>query len=214
MRWSFPIVALLLLVAAPARAGVPCGEITSAGMCRDSKTLVFCDGGTLETLTCPSGEVCTHDERFGGAAGCIATMMAGCGDVPEAGTCAGPDTLVFCDNRAIVERRCPTGTRCTWVAGEGWYDCVVPDPNGSEGPETPGPETPEPPPTEPTEPTEPATPDNDAGEAARMSPEVSGGGAPAAGEFIAGGSGCTGGGALAPWLATIGLLMAGWRRSR
>jgi hypothetical protein len=209
MRWSFPIFAMLLLSSAPAQAGVPCGDITSDGLCRDSKTLVFCDDGTLETLTCPAGEVCTTDDRFGGAAGCIATMMAGCGDVPEVGTCAGPETLVFCDNRAIVERRCPIGTRCSWVAAEGWYDCVVPDPNGAEGPETPAPETPEPPPAEPTE---PANPDSENGDAARMSPEVSGGGAPAAGEFIAGGSGCSGGVGAGWVLAFFGLLGARLRR--
>jgi len=186
----------------------PCGEVTSAGLCHDSRTLVFCEKGRLEQLQCPEGEVCTFDERFDGAAGCIATHAVGCGDVSEQGHCARDDLLLFCEQRAVVERRCPAGTQCTWVSDEGWYDCV---PRGleamtpSEGEPDDGVSDPE----EPGEPDVDPPPPEEAGSEPVL-PSVVPGGAPAAEGFEASGGGC-GGGAAGGW-SLLGLIALGLGR--
>lgn len=129
MRALLPIPLLALLLAgtsAPAHAE-DCGNITAKGVCQDAKTLVYCEDGDLETVRCPSGEVCTIDkERFDGAAGCIATRYAGCGAVPEQGLCAG-STLLYCANGRVEELECQAGTTCQPVAHDGAvdFDCVA-----------------------------------------------------------------------------------------
>ena len=84
MRALPPAIALVVsLVSLPARAE-DCGNVTAKGVCQDAKTLVYCDNGSLAVMRCPTGELCAYDEdRFNGAAGCIATRYAGCGAVPE-----------------------------------------------------------------------------------------------------------------------------------
>lgn len=117
---------LLALSSSPSARAADCGNVTHRGLCQDAKTLVFCESGELETIRCPSGELCVvGDERFDGAAGCIATRYAGCGAVPEEGLCAG-STLLYCANGRIEETECPSDTRCQSVSygDDIGFDCV------------------------------------------------------------------------------------------
>lgn len=125
MRTLVPAALLLLTSSLPLTARAEdCGNVTAEGVCQDAKTLVYCDRGVLQVMRCPTGELCANDqERFNGAAGCIATRYAGCGAVPEQGLCAG-QTLLYCANGRIEELECPAGTRCQAVDGED-YDCVA-----------------------------------------------------------------------------------------
>lgn len=191
MRRLFASLALLLF-AAPARAEV-CGNVTEHGLCQDAKTLVFCHEGELETMRCAAGELCANDDRFGGAAGCIATRYMGCGAVTEQGLCAG-DTLLFCANERIEELVCPEGTRCGAVTTEDGleHDCLV---------ATVAPVVPEDPaPVEPGEDgehmdePEPVDDDQKQGVASDALPSVEQGGAGPASDYGAeGGAGCQGG---------------------
>jgi len=135
---------IVALAQVPAHAE-DCGNVTNKGVCQDAKTLVFCEEGELEVIRCQVGELCTPDEeRFSGAAGCIATRYAGCGAVPEQGLCAG-STLLYCANGRVEELECPGGTRCQAVPtddGSADFDCVVVsaipgDDKGTEPVETP-----------------------------------------------------------------------------
>jgi hypothetical protein len=191
-----------LLVSAPSRAET-CGNVTERGMCQDAKTLVFCKDGTLQSLRCGAGELCSHDDRFHGAAGCIATRYTGCGAVPELGLCAG-NTLLYCANNQVEELACPEGTLCAAQAPQNGedgveYDCVI----QSIAPTTP---------TEP-EPVEPGQDGTDVDEGSPMEtqqatpgPSVEQGGAPAEEFDASGGAGCSGG-AHGLWaLLSLGLL--------
>lgn len=178
-----------------------CGNITENGICQDAKTLVFCDGGELETMRCPAGELCTHNDRFGGAAGCLATRYAGCGLVPEEGLCAG-QTLLYCANNKVQELECPAGTTCQSVLVDGVIDndCVATaaiSGNDTEVPVEPGQdgdEIDEPTPVETTE--------------GAPLPSVQKGGAGAASDYAAGGGGGGCAGAPSPlWLSPLALLL-------
>lgn len=128
MRALLPASVLLLALGlAPSARAEDCGNITAKGVCQDAKTLVYCEDGDLETVRCPTGEVCAVDEeRFNGAAGCIATRYAGCGAVPEQGLCAG-STLLYCANGRVEELECQAGTTCQPVNLDGAvdFDCVA-----------------------------------------------------------------------------------------
>ncbi|PIE19022.1 MAG: hypothetical protein CSA66_03275 [Proteobacteria bacterium] len=118
-------LATLLAFAAPALADDDCGNVDRQGTCVDSKTLVWCNHGELETQVCPQGEVCAVHDAFNGAAGCIGTEQTDCGHVTEAGECAGEDrVVVWCDANLVRARRCDEGTICHWVDDEAWFDCV------------------------------------------------------------------------------------------
>lgn len=192
----------------PARAET-CGNVTERGLCQDAKTLLFCKGGTLQSMRCPQGELCAHDDRFGGAAGCIATRYTGCGAVTEAGLCAG-DTLLYCEQGRVEELVCPDGTTCGAVVGnEGTeFDCVVQ--TGTNVEPAPAPE-----------PVEPGTDDTNVDEgspidpAQTMGPSVERGGAPAEEFGAAGGAGCAGGGLGGAGLGALWALVAMlWRGVR
>lgn len=198
-----------LLASAPSRAE-SCGNVTERGMCQDAKTLVFCKDGTLQSLRCGQGELCSHDDRFQGAAGCIATRYTGCGAVPELGLCAG-NTLLYCANNQVEELACPEGTACGVQVSQASedaeagveYDCVI----QSVAPTTP---------TEP-EPVEPGQDGTDVEEGSPMDtekatpgPSVERGGAPADEFDASGGAGCAGG---APGLwALVSLALIALRR--
>jgi len=128
VRALLPASVLLLALGASSSARAEdCGNITAKGVCQDAKTLVYCEDGDLETVRCPTGEVCAVDEeRFNGAAGCIATRYAGCGAVPEQGLCAG-STLLYCANGRVEELECQAGTNCQPVNLDGVvdFDCVA-----------------------------------------------------------------------------------------
>jgi len=201
---------LLLLwsvaVATPSTASASeCGGVTTWGACLDSKTLVWCEQGQLKTLSCPSGEVCTDHERFGGGFGCIATQYTDCGAVTESGECVQDDrVLVFCEAQRVSIRLCDPDTTCAWVEEEGWYDCV-PGAVATPRPGEPG---------EPGEPDEPVDPpDVEAPFEAPGGgpvPAVEKGGAGPAGTYVAGGgggTGCAAGGPTPPWWLALGLLV-------
>lgn len=184
-------LASALLASAPSRAE-SCGNVTERGMCQDAKTLVFCKDGALQSLRCGTGELCSHDDRFHGAAGCIATRYTGCGAVPELGLCAG-NTLLYCANNQVEELTCPEGTACAAQVPQDSeedgveYDCVI----QAIAPPTP---------TEP-EPVEPGQDGTDVEEGSPMDtekatpgPSVEQGGAPAEEFDASGGAGCSGGG--------------------
>lgn len=183
-----------------------CGNITDKGLCRDAKSLVFCDGGELETMRCPAGELCTNNDRFGGAAGCLGTRYAGCGLVPEEGLCAG-QTLLYCANNSVQELECPAGTTCKSVLVDGVLDndCVATAGlagNGTEVPVEPGQDGDEVDDSTPVETAENAP-----------LPSVQKGGAGPASDYAAGGGG--GGCTSAPsplWLGALGLLFLRRRR--
>ena len=101
----------------------PCGNVTATGMCLDSKTVVFCDHGSLTSMACADGEICDLNAAFDGAAACVGTRYAGCGDVSESGQCVG-NTLLYCESSRVKERVCAAGTTCAWIADEKWFDCV------------------------------------------------------------------------------------------
>lgn len=127
MRIFLASALLFTVIAARPALAADCGNVTAKGVCQDAKTLVFCEEGELEVMRCQGGEVCAYDEeRFNGAAGCIATRYAGCGAVPEQGLCAG-STLLYCANGTIEELECPTGTTCEAVTIDRVtdFDCVV-----------------------------------------------------------------------------------------
>jgi len=191
-----------------------CGEVRAAGSCEGNTTLLYCQNDVLVRVECPSGELCVLDDaHFQGAAGCVAASLAGCGDVNESGACDAKDTLVFCDAREVKKRTCPVGTSCGWVEEEGWFDCV----SNHLSRDQPFAQTPEAePPTEPgpdgipTE--EPAQPATDSG--AAQAPSVQAGGAPAAGEYQAAGSGCGAGSGGANVAILLALTVMTWRRLR
>jgi len=193
------------MVSAPSRAET-CGNVTAHGVCQDAKTLVFCKDGEIQTMRCNAGELCANDDRFNGAAGCIATRYTGCGAVTELGLCAG-DTLLFCANNQVDEIVCPEGTTCgAEMTDEGLeYDCLAATLLPVVPPEEP----------EPIEPGEDGTdvdePSPMETSSAAPSPSVEQGGAPAE-EFTAGGSGCSGGGAQGVIGALLGLIVFGGRR--
>jgi len=199
-----------LLLSAPSRAE-SCGNVTERGFCQDAKTLVFCKDGALQSLRCGAGELCSHDDRFHGAAGCIATRYTGCGAVTELGLCAG-NTLLYCANDQVEELACPDGTVCAAQVAQGGndtedeegaveYDCVI----QAIAPTSPS----EPEPVEPgqdgTDVEEGSPMDN---ESATPGPSVEQGGAPAEEFGASGGAGCSSGGhgllaALLPLLALV-----------
>lgn len=189
---------LLALSSTPTAHAADCGNVTARGVCQDAKTLVFCESGELETLRCPTGEVCVIDaDRFDGAAGCIATRYAGCGAVPEQGLCAD-STLLYCANGRVEETECPVGTRCQSVDyGDGFdVDCVSTSGLSATGEATGG-EDPDDDQEEPSPPiddddgTDDPTPvQNDGG---APLPSVERGGAGAASDYTATGDGCHGG---------------------
>ena len=202
----FTLFALTALATSPTALAEDCGNVTEKGVCQDAKTLVYCDRGTLVTMRCPTGELCAYDEdRFNGAAGCIATRYAGCGAVPEQGLCAG-STLLYCANARIEELECPAGTTCQEDGDDA--DCLsapapgtqpesgAGDDNGSgeETPFEPGSDT-----DDIDNPT-PVQPSTDA-----PLPTVQKGGAGPASDYEASGSTCQGG--SASWLAALGLLL-------
>lgn len=190
------VVALLafavLTDASPASA-LPCGVVTAAGSCDSKATLLYCGDGQLVRVECPAGELCvTDDDRFDGAAGCVAASLAGCDAVDEAGACDTKDTLVFCEAREVKRRSCPDGTSCGWVEEEGWFDCISNHLSREEGfangagnnqPPTPVPDS-----SETVDNQEPELPGVSEGPV--EDPTVATGGAPAAGDFEAAGTGC------------------------
>ncbi|TNF25346.1 MAG: hypothetical protein EP329_23260 [Deltaproteobacteria bacterium] len=199
-RWSIPLLALILL-AGPGRAeAAECGSVGSVGLCRDTKTLVWCDDGELAEMVCPDNEICVADDRFGeGGAGCIATQYTDCGEITQAGECAGDDrAVVWCDANRVKARACETGTACAWVDDEGWFDCVALRMNATtqpEGGDDNGTETDvdvvDPPDTTDT----PDTPDGET--AGGPLPALEQGGAESVQTLASGGAGCAGGGAPA-----------------
>jgi hypothetical protein len=187
-----------LLVSAPSRAE-SCGNVTERGTCQDAKTLVFCDDGELATMRCGAGELCSHDERFHGAAGCIATRYTGCGAVTELGLCAG-DTLLYCSNNTVEELVCPDGTACGAVSTDDGveYDCVSLASTNE--------------PTEDPKPVEPGEDGTDVDEPSPVEvqgtpgPSIEQGGAPAEEFDASGGAGCNGAGSgLWALVALLGL---------
>lgn len=191
VRWVPPLSFLLvgLLSSAPAARATDCGNVTELGLCQDAKTLVFCEEGELEVVRCQSGEVCSFDERFDGAAACIATRYAGCGAVPEQGLCAG-STLLYCANARVEERECAAGTHCQAVdiRGEQHFDCVAVSGVATE------PADDEETPVEPgddVDGVEDSTPVDPDGETPL--PSVQKGGAGPASSYSAGGGSCAGG---------------------
>lgn len=189
---SVPPAALFLigvLSSAPAARATDCGNVTELGLCQDAKTLVFCEAGELEVIRCQSGELCSFDERFEGAAACIATRYTGCGAVTEQGLCAG-STLLYCANGRVEERECAAGTHCqaTDISGEQHFDCVAVNGVATE------PDDDEDTPVEPGEDTdgvENGTPVDSDGDAPK--PSVQKGGAGPASSYTAGGGSCSGG---------------------
>jgi len=211
--WSFPLLALALVaVHLDARAD-ECGNIGPAGFCRDSKTLVWCADGHLLEMVCPADEVCVADARFGpGGSGCLATQYTDCGQVTQAGQCAGGDrAVVWCDANRVKAHTCDAGTACAWVADEGWFDCVPTrtNPTGqSGGPDdnTTSTNTDTGDVVEPPHDAYSETPDAAGG---GPLPAIEKGGASGTGTIVSGGAGCTGAeapatGALA--LALVALL--------
>lgn len=189
-----------------------CGNVTSAGTCLDSKTLVWCDAGALETMVCPAGEVCVAHEHFGGSFGCIATQYTQCGEITEAGQCAAGDrAVVWCETDRVRARMCDEGLACAWVEDEGWFDCVAVRGGTAAGPAIP--EEPEPPVEE-----EPdvSAPSDDVTDASGPVPEVEKGGAAPRGAYAGGGGGaCSGADPTAPLaLALAGLALFALRRAR
>lgn len=206
------LLSLAVAVALPsaeARAS-DCGNVTAAGTCLDSKTLMWCDGGDLETMLCPAGEVCVAHEHFDGAFGCIATQYTQCGEITEAGQCAAGDrAVVWCETDRVRARMCDEGLTCAWVEDEGWFDCVAVR-GTAGGPSIP--EEPDPPPTE--EEPDVSTPPADLDDVSGPVPEVEKGGAAPRGAYAGGGGGaCSGADRGAPLaLALLGLLAL--RRTR
>ncbi|PKN58503.1 MAG: hypothetical protein CVU56_05325 [Deltaproteobacteria bacterium HGW-Deltaproteobacteria-14] len=192
--WSLPLLALALVAAHPGAHAEECGDVGAQGVCRDSKTLVWCAAGQLQEMVCPADEVCVVDARFGpGGAGCIATQYTDCGAITQAGECAGGDrAVVWCDANRVKARTCDAGTGCAWVADEGWYDCVPtranamsgePTPPDDNGTETGGGDVIDPPDTS-------DGPDVTGG---GPLPSLEKGGAVATGTYAGGGAGCAGG---------------------
>ena len=138
MRWAVVMVGVGSVGFGSAARAEPCGNVTVTGMCFDSKTVLFCDGGELQTMTCAAGEICDLNTLFDGAAACVGTRYAGCGDVSENGQCVG-NTLLYCEGTRVKERTCADGTTCAWVPEENWYDCVgVPSASTPATPDTSG----------------------------------------------------------------------------
>ena len=221
-RWSLPLLALALLAAPRAARADDCGNVDGAGACLDSKTVVFCVEGHLETMTCPTGEICVVDDRFGGGSGCISTRYTDCGDISEVGECAGGDrAVVWCDGSRVKARACDEGTACAFVASEGWFDCV-PVRTANAEPESPDTDVVDPPGGD-AGPTDPGGSDAGAGSDAGPTPDadaqgpvptVEKGGATAQPPVASGGAGCHAGAptsALA--LAAAALLLARRRRA-
>ncbi len=123
VRWAVVVVGVGSVGFGSAAHAEPCGNVTATGMCLDSKTVLFCEGGELQTMTCASGESCDLNAVFDGVAACVGTRYAGCGDVSESGQCAG-NTVVYCEGTRVKERTCLDGTTCAWVPEEEWYDCI------------------------------------------------------------------------------------------
>jgi hypothetical protein len=172
-----------------------CGEVTAHGLCRDPKTVIFCHDGELETMRCPEGEFCGTDERFGGAASCIAGRLMGCGTVTEVGRCVD-DTLLYCADGQLEELTCIEGSRCAQVNTDAGiaYDCVAasrPEPE----PVAPGQD-----PEDVDEP-EPIETAMDGTNASSPIPAVEQGGAGPAATYHAGGGACSGGEVGLGWLS-------------
>lgn len=131
MRFLLPSLTLLAF-ALPAHAA-PCERVAEAGECQDAKTLAYCADGELQVERCASGEVCIDvNERFGGAAGCLPTHLAGCGAIPEEGSCAGA-ILLACVEGSIEEHPCPTGTTCQVREADGLHIAVCAEADESIG---------------------------------------------------------------------------------
>lgn len=187
-----------------------CGNIRESGVCQDPKTLVYCARGELKTMTCAPDEICVPHEFYGGSSGCVATRYAGCGDITEAGRCVGGALLLYCDNNRVAERVCAEGWTCGLVdrgPGDPYFDCVAALDIAVDAPEA-----------EPTPPVESDVEDDDdqveveptTYPDAIAGPSVERGGAPAAGEYSAGGDGaCAGGG---PGLGLVGFAILGLMR--
>ncbi|MCB9734572.1 MAG: hypothetical protein H6745_18455 [Deltaproteobacteria bacterium] len=227
-----PALLLLSSVAAPSGAAraEECGNVTTLGTCLDSKTLVWCDAGTLRTQVCPEGEICVADDRFQGGYGCIATQYTSCGAITAAGECAADDrVLLWCDVSRVRARECGIGLTCAWVEADGGYDCVPvatqPDPdagNGGDADAAGGDDTAE------SDASDGSGGDDAASDAVGSDaslladsgpvPSVESGGAgPAESYTAAGGAGCAGGGPRgAPWLvvAAVAAWLARRRRAR
>lgn len=214
-RLPAPLLVLFIATAssAPSRAET-CGNVTARGVCQDAKTLVYCKNGTLETMRCAPGELCANDDRFNGAAGCIATLYTGCGTVSELGLCAG-DTLLYCANNRVEETICPQGTTCgPQMTEDGLeYDCLVTTPPRVDPPGT-EPDT--------SEPAEPVEDDTELDEPSPIKtaesltgPTVEQGGAPPDELDAGGGAACQGAGpaSLFPALLTLLAVTAGRRRA-
>jgi|GEM_PF-1684428 len=215
-RLSVPLLALLFVAVPRGANAEECGSVGTEGICRDSKTLVWCDAGQLAEMICPEGEVCVADDRFGvGGSGCIATQYTDCGDITQAGECAGGDrAVVWCDADRVKARACEPGTACAWVDEEGWYDCVATRMNATTGPQGPDDNTTDPVDTDPPDTTD--GPDDTGATAGGPLPELEKGGANPVQTVASGGAGCAGGGQPgALWaLALLALGFVARRRAR
>ena len=117
-------LSLLTITTTTARAEV-CGNVGASVECLDAQTLGWCDYGQLETLSCPTGEICTHHEVFGGGYGCVPLDQTACGDIPAEGLCTSANTVIWCNEEGEMKHQtCDEGTLCSWDASENWYDCV------------------------------------------------------------------------------------------
>ena len=134
-------VALLWISQAPEARAEVCGAVGGQVECLDAQTLGWCDQGKLETITCPSGEICTHHEVFEGGYGCVPIEDTACGDIPLEGMCTSGNTVVWCDDAGDLQlKACDEGTECGWDDSDGWYDCLPGTLSGSSdaGPTEPG----------------------------------------------------------------------------
>ena len=240
MRWAVVVVGVGSVGFGSAARAEPCANVTATGMCLDSKTVVFCDGGELRTMTCASGEVCDLNALFNGVAACVGPRYAGCGDVGESGQCAG-NTVVYCEGTRVKERTCEDGTTCALVPEENWYDCVgVPSASSTPTPDADGErrtadatgdsdaasgdpsfatDTASDDTTPPADDTQSGATDPDSGpslddESAGAGPTVQKGGAAQASQYAVSGAGCGVGGPpqMALLVALLGLVGLGVRR--
>lgn len=211
-RWSIPLLALIVFAAPGSARAEECGNVGAEGICRDSKTLAWCDDGQLAEVVCPGDEICVVDDRFGeGGAGCLATEYTDCGGITQSGECAGGErAVVWCDANRVKIRACEPGTACSWVDEEGWFDCVATRMNSAtsdpEGPDDNGTETDtgDPPDTAGT---------GDTGQTAGGPlPGLEQGGAEPVQTVASGGAGCQGGGPSGALWALAVLMLAFVRR--
>jgi hypothetical protein len=95
-----------------------CGSVSYDGEC-NGDVLTWCEDDSVQTMACDG--VCGFDET-NGYYNCLEEVTtSGCGDLDEAGTCAG-DTVYWCDGESTQSMECEYG--CGWNDEAGYFDCL------------------------------------------------------------------------------------------